>query len=47
LTKWGPLYAIADELGVTITNLRSRLESLHWIKVDKKVIYPGSNFPER
>ncbi len=47
LTKWGHLYAIADELGVTITNLRSRLESLHWIKVDKKVIYPGSNFPKR
>ncbi|MCA2621000.1 MULTISPECIES: hypothetical protein [unclassified Microcystis] len=47
MTKWGNLYAIADELGVTITNLRNRLESLHWIKVDQKVIYRASNFPKR
>jgi hypothetical protein len=45
LTKRGHLNAIADELGVTITNLKNRLESLHWIKIDQKVIYLGSNFP--
>jgi hypothetical protein len=32
---------------LTITNLRNRLESLHWIKVDQKVIYRASNFPKR
>jgi Zn-dependent peptidase ImmA (M78 family) len=45
LTKWKHLYAIAGDLGVTITNLKNRLESLHWIKIDQKIIYLGSNFP--
>lgn len=45
LTKRGHLNAIADELGVTITNLRNRLKSLRWIKIDQNVIYLDSNFP--
>lgn len=43
LTKWSHLYAIKDELGVTITNLKNRLQDLDWIYIpkDSKQIYPG------
>ena len=33
LTKWGDLYTMAEELGVTISNLLHRLKDLHWIKI--------------
>ena len=33
LTKWSHLYAIADELGVTISNLTTRLQNLNWIYI--------------
>ena len=43
LTKWSHLYAIKDELGVTISNLTNRLQGLGWINIVKgsKQIYPG------
>ncbi|MDJ0694139.1 MAG: ImmA/IrrE family metallo-endopeptidase [Mastigocoleus sp. MO_167.B18] len=43
LTKWRHLYPIADELGVTISNLTHRLKSLGWIYIPKgsKQIYLG------
>ena len=31
LTKWSHLYSLADELGVTISNLIHRLQDLGWI----------------
>ncbi|MBV6622040.1 MAG: Zn peptidase [Rivularia sp. (in: Bacteria)] len=45
-TKWRHLYAVADELGVTISNLTNRLQSLGWIYIPKasKQIYQGNNF---
>jgi Zn-dependent peptidase ImmA (M78 family) len=47
LTNWKHLYAIADECGVTISNLTNRLKSLEWIalKNDSKQIYLGKNAP--
>lgn len=41
LTKWNHLYAIRDELGVTISNLVNRLQNLGWIYIPKgsKQIY--------
>ncbi len=47
LTNWRHLYAIRDELGVTISNLTNRLKSLEWIEIPKgsKQIYPGKAFP--
>lgn len=47
LTKWGHLYAMRDELGVTISNLTVRLKDLGWIVVNDstKQIYPGRNMP--
>jgi IrrE N-terminal-like domain len=33
LTQWPELYAIAEELGVTISNLVHRLKDLHWIEI--------------
>lgn len=43
LTKWKHLYAIKDELGVTISNLTNRLQDLSWINIPKnsKQIYLG------
>lgn len=46
LTKWKHLYAIADELGVTISNLTYRLQQdLGWIHIPKgsKQIYIGKS----
>ncbi|OUL27746.1 Zn peptidase [Nostoc sp. RF31YmG] len=43
LTNWRHLYAIKDELGVTISNLTNRLQDLGWIYIPKgsRQIYPG------
>lgn len=43
LTKWSHLYALASELGVTISNLNHRLKDLGWIHIPKgtRKIYPG------
>lgn len=43
LTNWRHLYAIREELGVTISNLTTRLKDLGWIYIPKgsKQIYPG------
>ena len=48
VTKWGHLYAMADEFGVTISNLRYRLKSLGWIIYNNgsKQIYPGQYLPK-
>lgn len=48
LTNWKHLYAMQDELGVTISNLTNRLKNLGWIYIpkDSKKIYlgvPGTN----
>ncbi|NES20254.1 MAG: ImmA/IrrE family metallo-endopeptidase [Symploca sp. SIO3E6] len=42
LTKWPHLYAMRDELGVTISNLTNRLQQLGWIYIPQgsKQIYP-------
>lgn len=47
LTNWKHLYAIADEFGVTISNLKNRLESLNWIISSRssKQIYLGQSYP--
>jgi Zn-dependent peptidase ImmA (M78 family) len=47
VTRWRHLYAMADEFGVTISNLTNRLKSLGWIIInnDSKQIYPGKNLP--
>jgi Zn-dependent peptidase ImmA (M78 family) len=44
LTKWPHLYAMAEDLGVTISNLTHRLQALDWIVIPKnsKQIYLGS-----
>ena len=34
LTKWQHLYKMAEELGVTISNLTTRLQDLGWITLD-------------
>lgn len=36
LTKWQHLYKMAEELGVTISNLTTRLQDLGWIALDAK-----------
>lgn len=43
LTNWRHLYAIREELGVTISNLTTRLKDLGWIYIPlgSKQIYPG------
>lgn len=43
LTRWHHLYALRDELGVTISNLTNRLEDLGWIYIPEncKQIYLG------
>lgn len=47
LTKWSHLYAMADELGITISNLTTRLQDIGWIYIPKgsKQIYPGKTAP--
>ncbi|MEH1798185.1 MAG: Zn peptidase [Nostoc sp.] len=47
LTKWRHLYAMREELGVTISNLTNRLQDLGWINIPKgsKQIYPGKAAP--
>ena len=35
LTKWQHLYKMAEELGVTISNLTTRLQDLGWITLDR------------
>lgn len=34
LSRWPPLYAIAEEMGVTISNLTHRLRDLDWIELE-------------
>ncbi|MCP2728441.1 ImmA/IrrE family metallo-endopeptidase [Limnofasciculus baicalensis] len=48
LTNWNHLYAMRDELGVTISNLTNRLKDLGWISIsqDSKQIYPGKKAPD-
>jgi transcriptional regulator with XRE-family HTH domain len=48
LTNWRHLYAMRDELGVTISNLTSRLQDLGWIYIPKgsKQIYLGKALPD-
>ncbi len=47
LTKWQILYRIAEELGVTISNLVTRLQDLGWIDFDRdsRRIYLVNNQP--
>ena len=47
LTNWRHLYAMADEFGVTISNLTNRLKSLEWIILNSnsRQIYRGKNAP--
>ncbi|BAY17900.1 hypothetical protein NIES21_37420 [Anabaenopsis circularis NIES-21] len=47
LTNWLHLYAMQEDLGVTISNLVYRLQSLGWIYIPKgsKQIYPGKVIP--
>lgn len=47
LTNWNHLYAMRDELGVTISNLVNRLQNLSWIYIPKgsKQIYSGDSPP--
>lgn len=49
LTKWGHLYAIVDEFGVTISNLTNRLQDLGLIYIPKgsKQIYLGKAAPNK
>lgn len=49
LTNWHHLYAMRDELGVTISNLTNRLKSLNWIILssNSKQIYLGKAAPSR
>ncbi|WP_333055736.1 MULTISPECIES: helix-turn-helix domain-containing protein [unclassified Microcoleus] len=43
LTNWSHFYAMADELGVTLSNLTNRLQDLGWVYIPKgsRQIYPG------
>jgi len=45
LQNWPHLYAIAHELGITISNLTNRLQDLGWINIPKgsKQIYLGNS----
>lgn len=47
LTNWKHLYAMADDLGVTISNLKHRLQSINWIVLPKgsKQVYLGKSAP--
>lgn len=44
LMNWSDLYALRQELGVSISNLVRRLQDLDWIRVPPggRTIYPGS-----
>ncbi|HIK28425.1 MAG: ImmA/IrrE family metallo-endopeptidase [Oscillatoriaceae bacterium SKW80] len=44
LTKWADLYALAKELGVTISNLKHRLKDIGWIHIPQgsREIYLGT-----
>lgn len=46
LTKWQDLYQMAEDLGVTISNLVHRLKDLDWIYIPKnsRHIYLGEKF---
>ncbi|MDY6781780.1 MAG: ImmA/IrrE family metallo-endopeptidase [Cyanobacteriota bacterium] len=48
LTRWPHLYAMADEFGVTISNLTNRLKGLGWIRLSEssKCIYLGEAAPK-
>lgn len=48
VTRRQHLYAMADEFGVTISNLTYRLQDLKWIHLPEgsKQIYPGENLPQ-
>lgn len=43
LTEWAELYAMREQLGVSISNLVNRLQDLEWIYIPKRSrqIYPG------
>ncbi|APB35085.1 hypothetical protein GlitD10_2742 [Gloeomargarita lithophora Alchichica-D10] len=47
LTKWKHLYAMAEDLGITISNLKNRLQDLGWINIPNgsRQIYPGRSSP--
>ena len=47
-TKWQHLYAVTEDLGVSISNLTNRLQSLGWISIpqNSKQIYRGHAFPK-
>jgi Zn-dependent peptidase ImmA (M78 family) len=49
LTNWSHLYAMSDELGVTISNLTNRLKGLDWIRIpgNSKQIYLGNEAPRK
>jgi hypothetical protein len=49
LTNWHHLYAMRDELDVTILNLTNRLKSLNWVILSRnsKQIYLGEAAPSR
>lgn len=49
LTNWHHLYAMAEDLGVTISNLTNRLQNLGWIHIPEgsRRIYLGSAAPSR
>jgi Zn-dependent peptidase ImmA (M78 family) len=49
LTNWQRLYAMAEDLGVTIANLKHRLQDLGWINIPQgsKTIYPGKSAPNQ
>jgi Zn-dependent peptidase ImmA (M78 family) len=49
LTRLPHLYAMAKDLGVTISNLKNRLKQLNWIIIppDSKIIYLGKSAPCR
>lgn len=49
LTKWPHLYAMADELGVTISNLKNHLQKLNWIIIPSgsRQIYLGKAAPSQ
>lgn len=49
LTNWHHLYAMAEDLGVTISNLKHRLQDLGWINIPQgsKTIYLGKAAPNQ
>lgn len=49
LRRWDHLYAMKDELGVTISNLKHRLQDIGWINIPQgsKTIYLGRTAPNQ